>query len=88
LFSTVSIAGFTFPLVMSIVASLIVAFAGAAFPPKLICLKNQLEGRFLASVLLGVTETWGGGGCGGGTGSDFLTGECARLEVVECVGLG
>jgi hypothetical protein len=49
-FSTVSIAGFTFPRVMSMVGSAIVGFAGAALPPKLICLRNQLPGRGFAST--------------------------------------
>lgn len=48
LFSTVSIAGFTLPCVMSVVASPRVALAKAAFPPKLICLKNQFDGRGLS----------------------------------------
>jgi hypothetical protein len=50
-FSTVSIAGFTFPRLISIVGSAIVGFAGAALPPKLICLRNQLPGRGFASTL-------------------------------------
>ena len=53
LFSTVSIAGLTCPVVISVVASPRVALAGAAFPPKLICLKNQFDGLGLRWSLTG-----------------------------------
>ena len=46
-------AGLTLPCVISVVASPRVGFAGAAFPPKLICLKNQFDGRDFSNSFTG-----------------------------------
>lgn len=55
LFSIVSMAGLTLPWVISVVASPRVGLAGVAFPPKLICLRNQFDGLGLCSSLAGAS---------------------------------
>ena len=87
-FSTVNMAGFTLPGLMSRVASAIVDFAGVTFPPKLICLRNQLPGRGFASGLATIGPMLLDG-AGGPTTCDrmLLGGECALLGAGECRGV-
>lgn len=83
-FSTVSIAGFTPPGLISRVASAMVDFAGVAFPPKLICLRNQLPGRGFASGFADVGAIILDGVLGPTTCDRMLLGgECALLGAGE-----
>ena len=83
LLSTVSMAGLTLPCVISIVASPKVGLAGAAFPPKLICLKNQFPGRAFGGSLDGA----GLAATGTGGKPAFLGGECPLLGAGEWFGV-
>jgi hypothetical protein len=63
LFSTVNLAGFTSPGVISIAAILAVGFAILApLAPKLICLRNHPPGLLLGSALIGAVIGLGKGG--------------------------
>lgn len=69
---------------MSMVGSAIVAFAGAGFPPKLICLKNQLPGRgFESGTTFGVLEP-----LDVDVAPSRLGGDGPRLGVGDGIGVG